>query len=50
MNNNFPSTNGVRPITESPRPTACVPSGLSKERRIKTNNPAPSTPSPRGHA
>lgn len=50
MNNNFPSINGIRPNTERQRPAMGTPSGLSKERRVKTNNPAPSTPSPRGHA
>lgn len=54
MNYNSPSINGVRQITDRPNSTTGLPSGLrsglSKERRVKTNNPAPSTPSPRGHA
>lgn len=42
-----PSINGVRSDETYNNNT---PSGLETERRVRTNNPAPSTPSPRGHA
>lgn len=45
---NNPSINGVRPSHETYKDK--TPSGLETERRVKTNNPTPSTPSPRGHA
>lgn len=47
-----PSINGIRPSNSTPYDKS-KSSGLSKMQRteeIKTNNPAPTTPSPRGHA
>ena len=43
-----PSINGIRPNSESY--ISNEHSGLETERRVRTNNPLPSTPSPRGHA
>ena len=43
-----PSINGVR--SDSKTYNDQTPSGLETERRVRTNKPAPSTPSPRGHA
>jgi hypothetical protein len=43
-----PSINGIRSNSESY--TNNEHSGLETERRVRTNNPAPSIPSPRGHA
>lgn len=47
MNNN-PSTNGIRSTIENY--TDNTPCGLETERRVRTNTPAPSTPSPKGYA
>lgn len=47
MNNN-PSTNGIRSTFEDY--TDNTPCGLETERRVRTNTPAPSTPSPKGYA
>lgn len=43
-----PSINGIRSSYETY--TDNSHSGLETERRVRTNNPTPSTPSPRGHA
>ncbi len=43
-----PSTNGVR--SNSNTYDNMEHCGLETERRVKTNKPTPSTPSPRGHA
>lgn len=45
---NNPSTNGVR--TNSNAYDDNEHTGLEKERRVRTNNPPSTTPSPRGHA
>jgi len=45
---NNPSINGVHPLHDAYNNNEHT--GLEAERRVRTNNPTPSTPSPRGHA
>ncbi len=48
MEDRKPSTKGVQSYGDLYNDSN--PSGLEKERRVRTVNPTPSTPSPRGHA